>query len=175
MFEVAVPRDFNGASLAEIEDEVRFRRARPGDHICTAFQCPNCQSQNIRGRDLTPGYPEDEAFESTCIRAQLDAFWSRSSKTISGHVAEVKFILKYTDMLGVLKPFPRLGPFPKYNHMGMQQGMMVIMRSQESGKGKNGRVKYDTSRKTRSTHTVLWDVSPEPGGDTAFSASGKSG
>ena len=170
-----MPRDFNGASLAEVEDEVRFRRARAGDHLCTAFQCPNCQSQNIRGRNLTPGDPEAEAFESICTRAQLDAFWSHSSKTIAGHVSEVKFIMKYTDMLGVLNPFPNLGPFPKYNHMGMQQGMMVIMRSQEPGKGKNGRVKYGTSRKTRSTYTVLWDVSPESGGDIAFSASGKSG
>ena len=78
-------------------------------------------------------------------------------------------------MLGVLKPFPNLGPFPKYAHMGMQHAMMVIMRSQEPGKGKNGKVKYGTSCKIRSTFTVLWDVSPESGGDIVFSASGKSG
>ena len=83
--------------------------------------------------------------------------------------------MKYTGMLGVLKPFPKLGPFLKYAHMGMQQAMMVIMRSQEPGKGKNGKAKYGTSRKIRSTFMVLWDVSPESGGDIAFSASGKSG
>ena len=41
-FEVALPRDFNGASLAEVEDEIRFKTARPGDYICCMFQCPNC-------------------------------------------------------------------------------------------------------------------------------------
>ena len=49
-----MPRDFNGASLAEVDDEIRFRQARPGDHLCVPFQCPNCQSQNIRGRSIGP-------------------------------------------------------------------------------------------------------------------------
>jgi hypothetical protein len=48
-FEIKLPRDFNGASLAEVDDEERFRVARPGDHLCTAFQCPNCQSQTSKG------------------------------------------------------------------------------------------------------------------------------
>ena len=53
-----LPRDFNGASLAEIDDEKRFGEARPGDHLCCAFQCPNCQSQNIRGKDLDLTYAQ---------------------------------------------------------------------------------------------------------------------
>ena len=73
-FQTAVPRDFNGASLEELEDEVRFRKARAGDHLCCAFQCPNCQSQNIRGEDLRKGELMDEVFTSVCIWATLDAF-----------------------------------------------------------------------------------------------------
>jgi hypothetical protein len=46
-FEVKMPRDFNGASLAELEDKIHFREAHPGDHLCISFQCPNFQSQNI--------------------------------------------------------------------------------------------------------------------------------
>lgn len=53
-FEVKLLRDFNGATLAEVEDEKRYKVARPGDHLCSIFQCPNCQSQNIRGKDLDP-------------------------------------------------------------------------------------------------------------------------
>ena len=124
---------------------------------------------------MIPGAPEDDAFESICTRAQLDAFWSRSSKTVSGHVTEVKFISKYADMLGILDPFPKLGPFPKYHHMGMLQAMMVIMRSQEPGQGKGGTVKYGTSRKARGTFTTIWDISPESGGDIVFSSSSKKG
>ena len=46
-FEVRMRRDFNGASLAEVEDEICFKQARLGDHLCIPSQCPNCQSQNI--------------------------------------------------------------------------------------------------------------------------------
>jgi hypothetical protein len=42
-----MPRDFNGASLAELEDEIWYKQARMGDHLCVPFQCPNCQSQNL--------------------------------------------------------------------------------------------------------------------------------
>ena len=54
-FEVAVPRDFYGATLAELEDEIRFRKARARDHLCCTFQCPECQSWNVRGRGLRGG------------------------------------------------------------------------------------------------------------------------
>lgn len=33
-FKVDLPRDFNGVSLAEVEGEIRFKRAMPGDHLC---------------------------------------------------------------------------------------------------------------------------------------------
>ena len=174
-FEIAIPRDFNGASLAEVEDEIRFKRARPGDHLCTAFQCPNCQSQNIRGTDLDPTDIQDEAFESVCIRATLDAFWAHASRTVASHVREVKFIEKYAEMLKIPNPFPRLGPFPRRYHLGMAQAIMVVMRSMERGKGRDGRVKYGTARKSRATFTVLWDASPESGADIVLSSSSKSG
>eukprot|EP00956_Cyclotella_meneghiniana_P007545 scaffold10186_cov44-Cyclotella_meneghiniana.AAC.5 len=85
-----LPRDFNGASLAELGDEMRFKTARPGDHICSSFQCPNCQSQNIRGRDLDPGYARDQAFEALVIRATLDVFWAHATSTVEAHVAQGK-------------------------------------------------------------------------------------
>ena len=68
--------DFNGATLAEVEDEIRFKQARPGDHLCTLFQCPNCQSYNIRGKAINPNLVEDLVFECMVVRATLDSFWS---------------------------------------------------------------------------------------------------
>ena len=53
-FEVKMPRDFDGAWLAEVEDELCFKQSRPGDHLCIPFQCPNCQSQNIQGKGIDP-------------------------------------------------------------------------------------------------------------------------
>jgi hypothetical protein len=66
-FEVKMPRDFNGALLAEVEDEVRFKQARPGDHLCISFQCPSCQSQNIRGKGIDPNLIDNLIFECMVI------------------------------------------------------------------------------------------------------------
>jgi hypothetical protein len=74
-----MPRDFNGASLAEVDDKICFCQARPGDHLCVPFQCPNSQSQNIRGRSIDPTYIDDLVLECMLIQATLNAFWSRAS------------------------------------------------------------------------------------------------
>jgi len=167
-FEVTLPRDFNGAKLSEIEDEIRFREARPGDHLCVPFQCPNCQSQNIRGCDLRKGEMSNGVFECVVTRATLDAFWDRSSKTVGGHVREVKFMLKYGHLLDV-EPFPALGPWPLYQHLGMLQAIMVMMHSRENGRGDKKYMQYATARKARSTLTGLWESLPTAGADITLS------
>jgi len=167
-FEIKVPRDFNGVSLSELEDEVRYKEARPGDHLCLPFQCPNCQSQNIRGCNLQSGLIDDEAFECIAIRATLDAFWSRASKTVASHVSEVRFMARYGAALG-FSPMPPLGPWPLYQHLGLKEAMMVLMRSMEKGRG-GGRVQYGTARKARATLTVLWQSSPLAGADITLSS-----
>ena len=40
-----MPCDFNGASLAKVDDEICFRQARPGDHL----QLP--ESEHLREVD----------------------------------------------------------------------------------------------------------------------------
>jgi len=38
---VKLPEDFVGADPEEVGEKERFMQARPGDHMCTSFQCPN--------------------------------------------------------------------------------------------------------------------------------------
>lgn len=137
-----VPRDFYGASLEETGDRDRFKVARPGDHLCCAFQCPNCQCQNIKGHDLHTNNINDEAFRCLVIRATLDAFWCHETKTVEGHVREYRFMRRYGDSLG-FSPFPVMGPFAVGHHMGMMQAILLEMRSLEKGKRRDsGTVQY---------------------------------
>ena len=122
-----MPQDFHGASLAEVEDEVRVRVARAGYHLCTPLQQTNCQAQNLLGKNLSTGEAREEAFEAIVILATLDAFWSHTSKTVSGYVTDVNFMTQYAILLG-FDPFPRLGPSPMGTHLGMKEAMMVVMR-----------------------------------------------
>jgi hypothetical protein len=167
-FEVKMPRDFNGASLAELEDKIRFREARPGHHLCIPFQCPNCQSQNIQGWSIDTTLINDLVFECMVTRATLDAFWSRASKTVGNHVREVRNMARYGRMFQY-PPMPVLGPWPLYSHLGMDAAVMVLMQSMEKGRG-GGTVKYGTARKSCTTLTVLWESLPSGGNDMTLSA-----
>ena len=120
-----------------------------------AFQCPTCQSRNIRGTDLDSSDARDQAFECIMIRLQLDAFWSHATRTVAGHVREVKFMVKYAEQLGIRSPMPKLGPFPLGSLRGALQAGLLIMRSMEPGTGREGMVKWGTARKLRSAITVL--------------------
>ena len=129
----------------------------------------------MRGKRLVKGEVDSEALECMVIRATLDAFWSRSTKTVSGHLGEVKRLIKYSERLDITHPVPRLGPFPLGDHLGMLQAIMVVMRSLEPGRSKGGLVGWGTARQARSAYTVLWDASPQSGGDITLSSSGLTG
>lgn len=153
---------------------MRFKTARPGDHICSSFQCPNCHSQNIRGRDLDPGYARDQAFEALAIRATLDSFWAHATTTVQAHVAQVRFMSRYGETLDI-SPMPALGPFPLYQHNGMLEAVLLLLRSLEPGKKKDTGVQYGTARKVRATITVLWEASPESLADMVLSTGTRQG
>ena len=73
---IKLPVDSMGANINEVGDQTRSMVARPGDHVGTSFQCPNCQCQKIRGGNLNTRIMAGACFESLCIRATLDAFWA---------------------------------------------------------------------------------------------------
>ena len=166
--DIALPEDFTGATIEEVGEQERFMVARPGDHVCTSFQCPNCQSQNIRGKDLdTSSNISDLSFESLCIRATLDAFWARSKNTVSSHLSEIKFMIRYGKALDFV-PAPPLGPFRLGQHNGMLQAILLELRALEPGRDRPT-VKFGTARNIRSTTTVLWEASPASGADIVLS------
>jgi len=170
--DIALPEDFAGATIEELGEQERFMQARPGDHLCSSFQCPNCQSQNIRSRDLKPETNiADACFESLCIRAQLDSFWARGKGTVKGHVSQARFMKRYGKALGCV-PMPPLGPFRLGQHNGMLQAILLEMRAMEPGrKGKDGEtVQFGTARNQRATTTVLWEASPASGSDIVLSS-----
>ena len=138
-----------------------------------AVSIPKLPSAKPARENLIPGEAQDEAFEAIVIQATLDTLWSPASKTASGHVTEVNFMARYALALG-FDPIPRLGPFPLGTHLGMNEAIMVVMRAMERG-NKKSTVQWGTTRKARSTLTLLWEVSPEFGRDVVLSAAAKLG
>ncbi len=168
-FEVKMPWDYIGASLAEVEVELRFKQAQPGDHLCIPFQCPNCQNQNIWGKAIHPYLIDDLLDKCMVVQATLDAFWSRASKTVVNHVQEVRNMAQYGQLFGY-PPMLVLGPCSLYNHLRMDAAIMVLMRLMEKGKAAGATAKYRMARKAWATLTVLWKSSPLSGDDLTLSA-----
>ena len=107
------------------------------------------------------------------IRATLDAFWSCAPGTLSGHISEIKFQIKYgrAEVIQTLIP---LGPWPLCEDLGMQEAISLECQLLEKGTRGRDVVTYLTDHKARSMHTNLWTASPLSGGDITFSLSGKS-
>ena len=159
--------------MAKVEDEIRFRKARPSDHLCSPFQYSNCQSQNICGRDLVFGDVQDEAFDSLAIQVSLDAFLSHASRTVSSHRTEVLFSCKYFRALESTHSFPRLGPFPLGHYLGMLQTFMLELRALKPGR--KGMVTWGTTCHQQATYNLLWETFPESREDITLSSLSKRG
>jgi hypothetical protein len=95
---------------------------RNRDHTLTPFQCPQCQCRNIKRRNLIPNLIQDELFVSQCIQATIDAFWSRSTGTLTKHLGEIWFKLRVQRALG-FNCLPPLGPWSLGSHLGMAQAI----------------------------------------------------
>lgn len=154
--------------MEELDDSEHFTVAQPGDHLCTRFQCLNCQSQNIKGCNLEKDNVRDEEFTALIGHATLDAFWVFASATVKAHLFEVKFIARYGEPLK-LAPLPPLTLIPLYQHGGMLQVILLLKRSLEPG-CKNAMVYVSMARKTRAPLTVLWDLSFLSGSAITFSS-----
>ena len=86
----------------------------------------------------------------------------------------MRFLTRYAEALG-FDPFPRLGPIPLGEHLGMKEAILVVMRSHEPGKEEGKTVKYGTARKTQGFLTILGEASVDLQGDLVFSSSSKMG
>ena len=84
-----------GGALLEEEEEDIYNHARPGDQYMIEFQCDVWHFRNVKGRN-----PAMESWTNVSLlryirRANLDAFWRRASKTISGNLGVVNQHIKF--------------------------------------------------------------------------------
>ena len=80
----------------------------------------------------------------------------------------VRFMAHYGEVLG-LNPMALLGLWPLYQHLGMEEAMMILMPSIEKGRG-GDQVQYRTTRRSEACLTVLWQSLPVAGADITLSS-----
>jgi hypothetical protein len=79
----------------------------------------------------------------------LDSFCARETVTVDMNRREAKWYIFDTSLMGIVRPYPKRGPFKMEDKWGMGPAAVLLMRSLE--KGTNAQfVQYETIRKVRS-------------------------
>ena len=163
-FPVRPVLDEDGEPVVRGDEDMRFLKARPGDHYMTPFQCERCHFINVRGREPVSKRVEDETLLRYLRRVNLDAFWARETSTVSKNLAVLKQTFQQADKMGLKRVFPNLGPFPVKDTFGVSLAVLVLAKSLEKGKYEE-RVQWSTTRKTISALNNLEQVSVGGMGD----------
>ena len=130
-----------------------YCKARDGDHIITPFECDLCVFRKLRGVDPSLDSHSDCLLLGCIRRANLDAFWSRSTLTVNRNKGLVEQQLKLSRMLGLNGPFIHEGPMPYFDHCGFEIAVSILLKSRDTtGRHSSKHVQFDTIRKLRSCY-----------------------
>lgn len=113
LFPIRKPINGEGHVLDLQSEKDRFKLARVRDHLMTHFRCDLCHFPNVQGWGPDSTYSNDDMILMWIPRANLDALWSRESKTVYHNWREgVKFVTKARKLgLNCARNLPALGPF----------------------------------------------------------------
>jgi hypothetical protein len=88
---------------------------------------------NIHGTGSDTGDPKDRLCLLGIRRAILDSFWARETATVDVNRREAKRFLFDASLMGIVRPYPRRGPFKMEDEWGMGPAAVLLMRSLEKG------------------------------------------
>ena len=136
-------------------EENKFKHARNGDNFICPFQCDLCHFRNIQFRNPIVGSRQDMNLLVGIRRANLDAFWGRSSSTVSTNKSNLKRLFSIaSDDYGMKAILPEMGLHELCDSWGMDIAMVLLGKSLDKGLyGPN--VQFETVRKLRSSYSSL--------------------
>ena len=123
------------------------------------MQCDLCIFRNLTFRNPIDGSEADELLLCCIRRVNLDAFWSRASKTVRATKGEVNQMLRLWDKVGIVPTFQPLGPFPVGDTMGYGLAIAMVLKSLEPGKYNSNHQQFETIRHLRSGFSNVYATS----------------
>ena len=125
--------------------------ARDGDHLLTPFQCDLCVFRRIHHRNPNEDSDQDSNLLAFIRRMNLDAFWSRSTGTVSNCRSSVaRTITGLKTNFGILDaPFYDPGPTQDYDTFGYKVALSVLQDSIRSGRYAKDHKQWQSVRKTK--------------------------
>jgi hypothetical protein len=153
-------KDEDGFVNAALGDDTRFKTARSGDFLMTAFQRDSCHFVNINRRYPVATCQKDK-FLLVLIRvASIDVFWSVEPSTVATNLSQVRRMEAIGEVCGMDFMSPPLGPFPIDDTFGMKAACVLFQRSLDPGKTERF-IQFSTARKIRSAYSNVYHSSQE--------------
>jgi hypothetical protein len=164
------PVDEEGFYWKPEEDRFRYARGRDGDFLLTPFQCDLCVFRNLQLRDPAGGSLQDDLLLCCIRRVNLDAVWGRESSTVAATLRSAKAMIRVWQMVGVMPPFPPLGPHPVGDSFGYGVAIAMVLKSLDPGRYA-AHQQFESIRKMRATFSNIF-MSSKRGTDSLRSFGG---
>lgn len=140
------------------EDEV-FLCGRAGDTLLCPFECEGCLYFKLTGRRPVAGDPRSDRVIAILRRANLDAFWARSTNTVRANLRGTMEAISLGDELGIVM-LEAPGPWPIDFDHGTRAALVILERSKRAGRHEVT-MKFSAARKARSVFSNNWMRSPK--------------
>ena len=138
-----------------------FMHARNGDHLLVPYECPTCVFRKLRGASPNSRSHSDTLLMDCIKRAILDAFWSRSSSTVTGYARQTRKMLDFSETVGLQGPFWHTELTPWRDHCGYEVAVLMLLYSRRQGKNVKENMQFDTVRNFRTVYGNFVRASPQ--------------
>ena len=139
----------------------QYLHGRDGDHLMTPFECDLCIFRKLRGASPDVRSIVDNRLLACIRRINLDAFWSRSSSTVTGNKDRIIAALKISKSLGLQGPYVHEGPMPDYDYCGYELALQMVEASRRPGKHSKNYTQFETIRKHRAAFSSFSRATPQ--------------
>jgi hypothetical protein len=142
--------------------KAEFEHARDGDHLMVPFECDICIFQKLRNQEGPDINVYKDRLLMACIRrANLDAFWSRATSTVTANRDRARMALELSESVGLTSPYEHTVPLPNFGHCGYEIAIQMLLDSRRPGKHSKEYMQWDTIRKIRTTYSNHSRASPQ--------------
>lgn len=161
-FWIAQKKNVVGNLWGRQVDPCQFKVNRPGDMITIPFQCDTCWYVNLYKVPPVRNAPRDRERLAYIRRVNLDTMWARETSTITNLLSQERKFRRMQEELGLPGPeYPRKGPWPVGDQVGMTTCMVILRASTKSGRYSKSHQQFDTIRRLRTVSTDIYKGSLE--------------
>ena len=148
-FRAAIKEDSSGFEWNSKRDKLMYKKRRDGDHLHVTMHCDLRVFRNLTFRNPIETSEVDELLLCCIRRVNLDAFWSRASKTVGATKRDVGTMLRLWESVGIVPTFQALGPFPVGDTLGYGLAIAMVLKSLEPGAYNSNYQQFETIRRLR--------------------------